>query len=99
MPMKSKSPTTTRRVRIQPLVSRRLPTDFPPTHPGEMLLEEFLTRQRVSPVWECTGARLCAPTVDSGYTRRRVSMGALCNTGRVAMSPKAVTPRPPPAMP
>jgi antitoxin HigA-1 len=42
MPMKSKSPTTTRRVRIQPLVSRRLPTDFPPTHPGEMLLEEFL---------------------------------------------------------
>lgn len=39
------------------------------------------------------------PTADSGYTRRRVSMGALLNTGRVAMSPKAVTPRPPPAMP
>ncbi|MEM7114858.1 MAG: HigA family addiction module antitoxin [Chloroflexota bacterium] len=24
------------------LVARRLPTDRPPTHPGEMLLEEFL---------------------------------------------------------
>ena len=33
MPMMSKSPTTTR---------HRLPTDRPPTHPGEMLLEEFL---------------------------------------------------------
>ena len=33
MPMMSKSPTTTR---------RRLPTHRPPTHPGEMLLEEFL---------------------------------------------------------
>jgi len=33
-----KSPTTTNR----PLVQRRLPTHRPPTHPGEMLLEEFL---------------------------------------------------------
>ena len=42
------------------------------------------------------GAPLAA---DSGYTRRRVSRGALFNTGRVAMSPKAVTPRPPPTIP
>lgn len=37
MPMKSKSRTTTSRV-----ASRRLPEKRPPTHPGEMLLEEFL---------------------------------------------------------
>ena len=50
MPTKSKSRTTTEtssgdktaspgRAR---LVARRLPTHRPPTHPGEMLLEEFL---------------------------------------------------------
>ncbi len=38
MPTKLKSPTTTNRG----LVQRRLPTHRPPTHPGEMLLEEFL---------------------------------------------------------
>lgn len=38
-----KSRTTTRRVSsIRPLVRRRLPTDVPPVHPGEMLLEEWL---------------------------------------------------------
>jgi len=45
MPMKSKSRTTinTRgRGRETELVSRRLPRERPPTHPGEMLLEEFL---------------------------------------------------------
>lgn len=43
MPTKSKSRTTTRRARASDrLVQRRLPTDVPPTHPGEMLLEEFL---------------------------------------------------------
>jgi antitoxin HigA-1 len=41
MPTKSKSRTTTRKAR-RPLVERRLPTHRPPTHPGEMLLEEFL---------------------------------------------------------
>jgi antitoxin HigA-1 len=39
MPTKSKSLTTTKH---PPLVERRLPTHKPPTHPGEMLLEEFL---------------------------------------------------------
>jgi len=46
MPRKSKSRTTTERARNRsstpPLVRRRLPTEVPPTHPGEMLLEEFL---------------------------------------------------------
>lgn len=42
MPTKSKSRTTTDRAGRQPLVERRLPTNRPPTHPGEMLLEEFL---------------------------------------------------------
>ena len=37
MPTKSKSRTTTDRK-----IARRLPTDRPPTHPGEMLLEECL---------------------------------------------------------
>lgn len=39
MPTGSKSRTTTRR---QSLVQRRLPSERPPTHPGEMLLEEIL---------------------------------------------------------
>ncbi len=47
MPTKSKSRTTTKRtkkasVAKKPLVRRRLPTELPPVHPGEMLLEEFL---------------------------------------------------------
>lgn len=41
MPTTSKSRTTTRRG-AAPLVGRRLPTHRPPTHPGEMLREEFL---------------------------------------------------------
>jgi antitoxin HigA-1 len=42
MPMTSKSRTTTKAPRVAALVQRRLPTHRPPTHPGEMLLEEFL---------------------------------------------------------
>lgn len=42
MPTTSKSPTTTRGTGGGALVQRRLPTHRPPTHPGEMLLEEFL---------------------------------------------------------
>lgn len=49
MPTKSKSRTTARRrPRSRPLVRRRLPTEVPPTHPGEMLLEEFLKPLGVS---------------------------------------------------
>lgn len=40
MQTKSRSQTTTKGERG--LVERRLPSDRPPTHPGEMLLEEFL---------------------------------------------------------
>jgi antitoxin HigA-1 len=42
MPTKSKSPITTEGAGGAPLVQKRLPTHRPPTHPGEMLLEEFL---------------------------------------------------------
>ena len=42
MPTKSKSRTTTRVAANRSLVQRRLPSHRPPTHPGEMLLEEFL---------------------------------------------------------
>ena len=43
MPTTSKSRIITRPKRSRrPLVRRRLPTERPPTHPGEMLLEEFL---------------------------------------------------------
>lgn len=43
MPTTSKSRTTTRHAKARsPLVRRRLPTEVPPTHAGEMLLEEFL---------------------------------------------------------
>lgn len=41
MPTKSKLPTITN-LKSAKLVERRLPTHQPPTHPGEMLLEEFL---------------------------------------------------------
>ena len=49
MPMRLKSQTTTEPPRTGRtttdegrVVTRRLPSDRPPTHPGEMLLEEFL---------------------------------------------------------
>ena len=49
MPTKSKSRTTTKtRPAARPLVRRRLPTEVPPVHPGEMLLEEFLKPLGVS---------------------------------------------------
>ena len=41
MPTKSKSQTTTDTTPAG-LMQRRLPSTLPPTHPGEMLLEEFL---------------------------------------------------------
>lgn len=50
MPTKSKSRIITKRgARApRPLVRRRLPTEIPPVHPGEMLLEEFLKPLGVS---------------------------------------------------
>lgn len=54
MPIASKSRTTTKRIAARrsaskrTLVNRRLPSQQPPTHPGEMLLEEFLKPLGVS---------------------------------------------------
>jgi antitoxin HigA-1 len=55
MQKKSKSRTTTRPGSAEratrgktPLVARRLPSHRPPTHPGEMLLEEFLKPLAIS---------------------------------------------------
>ena len=53
MPTKSKSRTTTKRPRRAPersrqRVERLLPRLVPPTHPGEMLLEEFLKPLEIS---------------------------------------------------
>ena len=52
MPMTSKSRTTTNRRKKKPvrspLVRRRLPTHRPPTHPGEILLHEFLVPLGIS---------------------------------------------------
>ena len=49
MPTKSKSRITTRLgAGVRPLVQRRLPSEIPPTHPGEMLLEEFLKPLAIS---------------------------------------------------
>jgi antitoxin HigA-1 len=42
MPTKSKSPITTDVLPSWGTAERRLPTHRPPTHPGQMLLEEFL---------------------------------------------------------
>jgi antitoxin HigA-1 len=54
MPTKSKSRTTTSGASARPkprrrdAVRRRLPGERPPTHPGEMLLEEFLNPLGIS---------------------------------------------------
>lgn len=49
MPTKPKSLITTETGnRPDPLVSRRLPRERPPTHPGEMLREEFLAPLGIS---------------------------------------------------
>ena len=48
MPTTSKSRTTTKSASVTLLVQRRLPTHRPPTHPGEMLLEEFLKPLHIS---------------------------------------------------
>ena len=48
MPTTSKSRTITKAAGVTLLVRRRLPTHRPPTHPGEMLREEFLTPLGIS---------------------------------------------------
>ena len=48
MPTTSKSRTTSRKRSRGVTMERRLPTHRPPTHPGEMLLEEFLKPLEIS---------------------------------------------------
>lgn len=54
MPTRSRSPITTSslssgaRPKRPQVVERRLPSERPPTHPGEMLLEEFLKPLEIS---------------------------------------------------
>ena len=48
MPTMSKSRTTTKKRPRGVTVERRLPTHRPPTHPGVMLLEEFLKPMNIS---------------------------------------------------
>ena len=49
MQPKLRSRTTTKKsLRNRNLVARRLPTNRPPTHPGEMLFEEFLKPLEIS---------------------------------------------------
>jgi hypothetical protein len=48
MPTKSKSSIITEGARNAALVQRRLPTHRPLTHPGEMLLEEFLKPLKIT---------------------------------------------------
>ncbi len=52
MPMTSKSRITTKagspKGTRSELAGRRLPSERPPTHPGEMLLEEFLKPMEIS---------------------------------------------------
>lgn len=49
MRTKSKSRTTTKGTTgVRRPTVRRLPTEVPPTHPGEMLLEEFLKPLKVT---------------------------------------------------
>ncbi len=66
MPSMSRSPITTKR-----RVSRRLPRSRPPTHPGEMLLEEFLKPLGLTQV--AFARRLCVsyPRLNEIVNRRR----------------------------
>ncbi len=48
MPTMLKSRISTKSATVSYLVQRRLPTHRPPTHPGEMLLEEFLVPLGIS---------------------------------------------------
>ena len=70
MPRKSKSRTTTRptskaKEGSRPYTAgRRLPRHRPPTHPGEMILEEFLTPLKLTQTELDFGERRGSPTGD-----------------------------------
>ena len=72
MPTKSKSQTTIRkRMRARSIIVRRLPTDVPPTHPGEMLLEEFLKPLQISQSAFAVRLGVSFPRLNEIIRRRR----------------------------
>jgi addiction module HigA family antidote len=71
MPTRSRSLTFTERPARRPLVSRRLPTRLPPTHPGEMLLEEFLEPRGISQSVFAVRLGVSCPRLNEVVRRRR----------------------------
>jgi len=72
MPTKSRSQTTIRkRMRARSIIVRRLPTDVPPTHPGEMLLEEFLKPLQISQSAFAVRLGVSFPRLNEIIRRRR----------------------------
>ena len=71
MRTRSRSLTITDRPARRPLVSRRLPTTLPPTHPGEMLLEEFLKPLGISQSAFAVRLGVSFPRLNEVVRRRR----------------------------
>ena len=78
MPTRLKSQTTTEprpagraTTDESPLVAKRLPSDRPPTHPGEMLLEEFLKPLGVSQSALAIRLGVSFPRLNEVIRRRR----------------------------
>lgn len=71
MRTRSRSLTTTERPAGRPLVARRLPTTRPPTHPGEMLLEEFLKPLGISQSAFAVRLGVSFPRLNEIVRRRR----------------------------
>ena len=71
MRTKSRSLTTTERLADRSRVARRLPTTLPPTHPGEMLLEEFLKPLGISQSAFAVRLGVSFPRLNEIVRRRR----------------------------
>ncbi len=71
MRTKSRSLTTTEPPARRPLNARRLPTQQPPTHPGEMLLEEFLKPLGISQSAFAVRLGVSFPRINEIVRRRR----------------------------
>ncbi len=71
MRTRSRLLTTTERPVRRPLVARRLPATGPPTHPGEMLLEEFLKPLGISQSAFAVHLGVSLPRVNGIVRRRR----------------------------
>ena len=71
MRTRSRSLTTTERPVGRARVARRLPTTQPPTHPGEMLLEEFLKPLGISQSAFAVRLGVSFPRLNEIVRRRR----------------------------